>query len=70
MIVSMQKTLIIIGAALLIAGLFWPLLAKIGIGRLPGDILIRKDGFLFYFPVTTMIIASVIITALFKLFGK
>jgi hypothetical protein len=56
----MQKILITLGIVLLAAGLLWPLIAKLGLGRLPGDIVIRREGFSFYFPITTMIIVSII----------
>lgn len=65
-----QKTLIIAGAAILVIGLLWPWLSKLGLGRLPGDIVIQRDGFAFYFPVTTMILISVVATVLWRLFGK
>jgi hypothetical protein len=60
----MQKLLIVAGSALLIAGLLWPWLSKLGLGRLPGDIAIERDGFSFYFPVTTMILVSAVLTAI------
>lgn len=66
----MQKMLIIAGAILIAAGLLWPLISKLGLGRLPGDIAIKGDGFAFYFPITTMIILSIVGTILFRLFGK
>ncbi len=66
----MQKFLIIAGAALLIAGLLWPWIAKLGLGRLPGDIAIEKEGFGFYFPVMTSIIVSIVLSLLFWLFRK
>jgi len=66
----MQKTLLIIGAIFIAAGLLWPLLAKLGLGRLPGDIAIKGDGFAFYFPVATMIVLSILATILLRLFGK
>ncbi|OFX00726.1 MAG: hypothetical protein A3E78_11195 [Alphaproteobacteria bacterium RIFCSPHIGHO2_12_FULL_63_12] len=66
----MQKALIIIGAVLIAAGVLWPLISKLGLGRLPGDIAIKGDGFAFYFPLTTMIILSIVATVLFRLFGK
>jgi len=66
----MQKMLIIAGAVLIAAGLLWPLISKIGLGRLPGDIAVKGDGFAFYFPVTTMIVLSIVATILFRLFGK
>ncbi|MFN3960362.1 MAG: DUF2905 domain-containing protein [Parvularculaceae bacterium] len=65
-----QRTLIIAGAAILLVGLLWPWISKLGLGRLPGDIVIRREGVTFYFPVTTMILASVVATALWRMFGK
>ena len=64
----MSRTLIIIGMVLVILGLLWPWLQKSGLGRLPGDIAIERDN--FYFPLTTSIIVSIIITLLFWLFRK
>jgi hypothetical protein len=49
----MQKFLIIAGLSLLIVGLLWAWLGKLPIGRLPGDIVVERGGFRFYFPVTT-----------------
>ena len=66
----MQKLLITIGVILLVAGLLWPVLSKLGIGRLPGDIVIRREGFTFYFPVTTMILVSVVLTLIFRFWGR
>lgn len=66
----MQRTLIIIGLLILAAGLLWPWLSRIGLGRLPGDILIRREGYTFYFPLTTSIIVSVVLALLFWLFRK
>ncbi|MCB2097256.1 MAG: DUF2905 domain-containing protein [Parvularculaceae bacterium] len=66
----MQKMLIIIGAVFIVAGLFWPVISKLGLGRLPGDIAVKGDGFAFYFPITTMIVLSIVATILFRLFGK
>lgn len=65
-----QKLLIIAGAALLATGLLWPWISKLGRGRLPGDIVIEREGFALYFPVTTMILVSVIATVIWRLFGK
>lgn len=66
----MGRTLIIIGIVLVILGLLWPWLQKSGLGRLPGDIVLERDNFRFYFPLTTSIIVSIIITLLFWLFRK
>ncbi|MFQ5563688.1 MAG: DUF2905 domain-containing protein [Parvularculaceae bacterium] len=66
----MQKFLIVLGLVLLAAGLLWSLIAKLGLGRLPGDIVIRREGFTLYFPVTTMILISVALTLIFRVWGK
>jgi uncharacterized membrane protein len=66
----MSRTLIIIGIVLVILGLLWPWLQKSGLGRLPRDIALERDNFRFYFPLTTSIIVSIIITLLFWLFRK
>jgi hypothetical protein len=55
----MAKWLVIAGVVLIVLGLAWPLLGKLGLGRLPGDIRIERDGFTFYFPITTALIVSV-----------
>ncbi len=65
----MQKFLIIAGVLLLAAGLLWPILSKLGIGRLPGDIIIRREGVTLYFPLTTMIIISVVLTLIIRFWG-
>ena len=66
----MQKLLITLGIVLLAAGLLWPLITKLGLGCLPGDIRIEREGFAFYFPLTTMIIVSIVLTLIFRFFGK
>ncbi len=66
----MQKFLITAGIILLVTGLLWPLISKLGLGRLPGDIVIKREGFAFYFPLTTMIIISTVLTLIFRFFGK
>jgi hypothetical protein len=66
----MQKLLITLGIILLAAGLLWPLISKLGLGRLPGDIVIQREGFSFYFPLTTMVIVSIVLTLIFRLWGK
>ena len=66
----MQKFLIAAGIILLVAGLLWPVISKLGLGRLPGDIRIEREGFAFYFPLTTMIIISIVLTLIFRFWGK
>jgi len=68
---SLGKALIIIGLVIAGIGILFVLTPKIPwLGDLPGDILIKKDNFRFYFPVTTCIIISIILTLLFYLFRK
>ena len=58
----MQRILIVIGAVLLLVGLLWPWLYKLGLGRLPGDIRIETANGVFYFPITTCLIISVVLS--------
>ena len=65
------KLIIGLGIVLIIVGVFLTLTGKIpGIGRLPGDIMIKKENFSFYFPVTTCILISIVISAIMYLIGK
>jgi hypothetical protein len=57
-----SRFLITLGIVLVVAGLAWPLLAKLGLGRLPGDIHIEREGFSFFFPITTGLIISAVIS--------
>ncbi len=66
----MQKLLIIGGIALVIAGLAWPVLSRLGLGRLPGDIAIRGEHGSFYFPIMTCILVSGVLSLIFWLAGR
>ena len=66
----MQKVLIGIGLMFLAAGLLWPWLGKLPIGRLPGDIIIDRPNLKIYIPITTMVIISIIISLLIRFFRK
>jgi heme/copper-type cytochrome/quinol oxidase subunit 2 len=66
----MQRGLIIFGLLILIVGLLWPWISKLGLGRLPGDIAIEKENSRFYFPITTSILISIVLSVLFWLFRK
>jgi hypothetical protein len=68
---SLGKILIVIGAITAVIGVILILGDKIPwIGRLPGDIYIKRDKFTFYFPLMTSIIISLLLTLLFSLFRK
>ena len=58
----MKVWLIVLGAALIALGGAWPWLHKLGLGRLPGDIYVEREGFSFYFPITTTIIVSLVLS--------
>jgi len=66
----MQRALIAIGVILVVVGIAWPWIAKLGLGRLPGDIHIQRDGFDFYFPLTTGIVISVVVSLVLWLLRK
>ena len=66
----MAKWLITIGIILVVVGLAWPLLAKLGLGSLPGDIKFERKGFTFYFPITTSILISLVITLILWIFRR
>ena len=67
---NMAKWLITIGVILIALGVLWPMLAKLGLGHLPGDIRIERRGYSFYFPLTTSIIVSVVITLILWIFRR
>ena len=58
----MPRMLITFGLMLILLGVLWPLLKKFGLGHLPGDMLFKRSGFTFYFPITTCIILSLVFT--------
>ena len=66
----MNRTLILIGAVLVAIGVLWPLLSRLNLGRLPGDIHYQRDGFHFYFPLTTGILISIVLSLLLRFFHK
>lgn len=66
----MSRTLIIFGLVLVAAGLLWPFLGRLGLGRLPGDIVIERPGFSFYFPLMTSLIVSVVLSVLLWLVNR
>ncbi|MGH8728585.1 MAG: DUF2905 domain-containing protein [Burkholderiales bacterium] len=66
----MSKWLITIGIILLVLGLAWPLVEKLGLGHLPGDIRIERKGSVFYFPITTCIVVSLVISVILWIFRR
>ena len=66
----MQRALIVLGLVILAVGIAWPWIAKLGLGRLPGDIRIESEGGGFYFPIVTCLIISVALTVLLWFFRR
>ncbi len=66
----MQQLFITLGIILLLLGVAWPLLSKLPFGRLPGDIFIERENFTFYFPLTTGILISIVLSFLLWLWMR
>jgi hypothetical protein len=58
----MARFLIVLGLAIVVIGLLWPYLSRIGLGRLPGDIVIERENMTFYFPLMTCLLLSVVLS--------
>ena len=67
---DIPRLLITLGIILVVIGLAWPWIDKLGLGRLPGDIAIEREGFSLYFPITTMLLVSGLLTLILWLFRK
>lgn len=66
----MARFLITFGIVLVVAGLLWPVIGKLGLGRLPGDIVIERENFRLYIPLGTSIAVSIVLTAILWLFNR
>ena len=66
----MSRMLILLGIVLIIAGLSWPWLGRLELGRLPGDIVIEGAHFRFYFPLATGLLVSVLLSLVLWLIGR
>jgi len=66
----MARFLIFTGLILLMAGLLWPYVAKLGLGHLPGDIVYRRGNTTFYFPIVTSLILSAVLNLVLWILGR
>ena len=66
----MGRVLIILGAIFVVAGLMWPWLRRLPLFHLPGDIVIDRPGFKFFFPITSMLLISAVVSILSWLFRR
>lgn len=64
------KILVGTGVLLIVVGLLWPVISRLGLGRLPGDIAVERENFKFYFPVATSILLSVVLSVVLYLVRK
>jgi hypothetical protein len=67
---SIGKTLLVIGGVIALTGILFLLLGRVGLGRLPGDILIKRENLTIFFPITTMIVISILLTLFFNIFRR
>ena len=67
---GLTRFLIIFGLVLIVIGILWPLLTRIGLGRLPGDIVIERGRIRIYIPLATAVIVSLVLSALLSLAGR
>lgn len=66
----MIRWLVIFGFILIAAGLLWPTLMRLGLGRLPGDFVIERGDFRFYVPLTTSLLASLVVSLILWLLDR
>ena len=66
----MSRVLIILGLVIVAVGVLWPLISRLGPGRLPGDIFVQREGFTFYAPITTGILVSVVLSLIVWLVSR
>ena len=67
---SLGKSLLAVGGLIAFTGLLLLLAERFGLGRLPGDIVVQRERFTFYFPLMTMLLVSAVLTLLFNLVGR
>jgi hypothetical protein len=61
----MARFLIVFGLAILLVGLLWPYVSKLGLGRLPGDIVIERENVTLYIPLATCLLLSLVLSLIF-----
>ncbi len=66
----MQRFLIGLGIVIVLCGLLWPFLSRIGLGRLPGDIMYQRGNATFYFPLATSLLISLVLSLVLWLFNR
>jgi Protein of unknown function (DUF2905) len=67
---SAGRLLIILGIVLVVLGILWPLVTRLGVGRLPGDIVIERENFRLYIPIMTSLIVSIVLSVILWLINR
>ncbi|MGI5823327.1 MAG: DUF2905 domain-containing protein [Dethiobacteria bacterium] len=67
---GLGKALLILGGIIFVTGLVFLFLGRVGLGRLPGDILIKRENLTIYIPITTMLLLSIILTLIFNFWKR
>jgi hypothetical protein len=67
---ALARWLIILGVVLIVAGLLWPWLTRLGLGRLPGEIVIEREGFRLYIPLATSLLISLVLSLILWLLNR
>jgi hypothetical protein len=65
-----SRLLITLGLLIVVIGLLWPVISKLGLGRLPGDIVIRREHVVFYLPITTCVLVSLVFSLIVWLLNR
>jgi Protein of unknown function (DUF2905) len=66
----MARVLIALGLVILVVGLLWPYLSRLGLGRLPGDIVIERGNMTFYFPLMTCFLVSLLLSLVLRVANR
>jgi hypothetical protein len=67
---SAGRLLIILGIVLVVLGTLWPLITRLGLGRLPGDIVIERENFRLYIPFMTSLVVSIVLSVILWLINR
>jgi hypothetical protein len=67
---SVSRVLIVFGLVLVALGLLWPIIGKLGLGHLPGDIVIERENFRLYLPLVTSLLVSVVLSLVLWLINR
>ena len=67
---SVSRLLIVFGLVLVALGLLWPLISRIGLGRLPGDIVVERENFSLYIPIATSLLISIVLSLVLWLLNR